>query len=31
MAPKHDFESIISERKPIFAYNPPGLLNTSLI
>ncbi len=31
MALKHDFESIISERKPIFAYNPPGLLDTSLI
>ncbi len=31
MAPKYDFESIISERKPIFAYNPPGLLNTSLV
>ena len=31
MALKHDFETIISERKPIFAYNPPGLLDTSLI
>ncbi|MBK5112324.1 MAG: SDR family NAD(P)-dependent oxidoreductase [Candidatus Heimdallarchaeota archaeon] len=31
MAHKHDFESIISECKPIFAYNPPGLLDTSLI
>ena len=31
MAPKHDFESIISERKPILAYNPPGLQDISLI
>ena len=31
MASKNGFETILSKSKPIFAYNPPGLLDISLI
>ncbi|NHJ32250.1 MAG: hypothetical protein FK732_05265, partial [Asgard group archaeon] len=31
MASKNGFETILSRSKPIFAYNPPGLLDISLI